>query len=477
MKIFSQEIKDGLKEKIQASASIAYSIPIESVKDSKLSLEIIKACKCDTEHKASEGLYPTKSILVSTVWNLNDDVFDPQETWPARSTPIDKPTNLEHDETKIVGHMVDSWPINDKGEIIPEETAVDELPDLYHIVNSAVIYTLWQDKERSDRAQKLIAQIEAGEKFVSMECLFKGFDYAVKSPDGSSHVIARSAETAFLTKHLRAYGGDGIYQGHKVGRLLRNITFSAKGYVDKPANPDSIILKGEEFSRSTTNQNSVVFQEDGVLIFSSKAAHELENQTMSDVNKVEELTKKIAELEAKSAADLKAANDKIAELTQSVDSGKAEVKTLSESLVAEKAKSDELVKSLDESKASLDKVNSELASVKASELKAKRISKLVAGKVTKEVAEAKVEKFANLNDEQFDIVADALIAAVAPVIDEDVDIDPNANTTPTDATVVVDKTEANGTQITTSEDETDKTQDTVKASIADWLKNKLELKD
>ena len=32
------------------------------------------------------------------------------------------------------------------------------------------------------------------------------------------------------------------YEDHKVGRLLRNITFSGKGFVEKPANPDSIIF-------------------------------------------------------------------------------------------------------------------------------------------------------------------------------------------------------------------------------------------
>jgi uncharacterized coiled-coil protein SlyX len=75
-----------------------------------------------------------------------------------------------------------------------------------------------------------------------MECLFAGFDYAVIDQAGGSKVIARNEESSFLTKHLRAYGGTGEYEGYKIGRSLRDISFSGKGLVSKPANPRSIIL-------------------------------------------------------------------------------------------------------------------------------------------------------------------------------------------------------------------------------------------
>jgi hypothetical protein len=58
---------------------------------------------------------------------------------------------------------------------------------------------------------RVLAEIAKGEWFVSMECLFKGFDYALKGRDGSTRVVARNEQTAFLTKHLRAYGGTGKY--------------------------------------------------------------------------------------------------------------------------------------------------------------------------------------------------------------------------------------------------------------------------
>jgi prefoldin subunit 5 len=77
-----------------------------------------------------------------------------------------------------------------------------------------------------------------------MECLFPDFDYALADAGGNSRVVARNKETAFLTKHLKAYGGRGVYGGERVGRVFRNLVFSGKGLVETPANPESEILRG-----------------------------------------------------------------------------------------------------------------------------------------------------------------------------------------------------------------------------------------
>jgi chromosome segregation ATPase len=63
--------------------------------------------------------------------------------------------------------------------------------------------------------------------------------------------VARDEASAFLTKHLRSYGGTGEYEGHKIGRLLRNVSFSGKGLVNNPANPRSVILtESNPFTRT-----------------------------------------------------------------------------------------------------------------------------------------------------------------------------------------------------------------------------------
>ena len=179
------------------------------------------------------AVYHVYSILVSTSWNKNDDVFDKDEVWASKDTPKYKPTNLEHNEKQIVGGIIDNWAVDENFNLIDTNIDHNNLPDHYHILVSSVIYKQWQDPEYRDRVFDLIDKIEAGDKYVSMESIFNGFDYAVIAPDGKHHILSRSDETAFLTQHLRSYGGTGSYQDHHIGRLLRNITFSGKGFVDK----------------------------------------------------------------------------------------------------------------------------------------------------------------------------------------------------------------------------------------------------
>ena len=66
---------------------------------------------------SDKDLYYVQSILVSSNWNKNDDIFDKAEVWAAKNTPEDKPTNLEHDENTIIGHIVSNWPIDESGEV------------------------------------------------------------------------------------------------------------------------------------------------------------------------------------------------------------------------------------------------------------------------------------------------------------------------------------------------------------------------
>jgi hypothetical protein len=435
MKVHKQEILDGIRDRILGDTSIAYAVQMEKSSNTEFSAAVLKAFASKSKAAVSDGLYPTKSILVSTVWNLNDDIFDPVEAWLARSTPEDKPTNLDHDEKKIVGHITGNWPVTEAGVIIADDTAIDELPELFHIVNSAVIYTLWEDKELVERTEKLIAEIEDGTKFVSMECRFRGFDYAVIAPDKTYHVIARNSQTAFLTKHLRAYGGTGEYDGYRVGRLLRSIAFTGKGYVDKPANPSSVILKGEEFSFSTIKQNDIVLNNDGVLFFSTQS--KLPESKKMDLEKLNsELNTKVGSL----TTELASAATKIAELEKALTASKSEVTVATEKTATEAAKAEALSKELAEVKKNNETLSTELTTIKAAELKGRRVAKLVDGGLVKDEAEKKVAVFAALSDEQFDVVAESLVAAVKAAKKDvaDTDVDPKADTTPTDATVVID---------------------------------------
>jgi hypothetical protein len=179
------------------------------------------------------------AILVSTGWNLNDDVFTPAEVWRARSSPLHKPMNDNHQAEKILGHIVQTRPLDKLGnEINTDENASP--PAEFDIEVAGVLYK--QFPELSERIDEIIVKAKAGEMFVSMEAWFPDFGYGVIDPaTGNTKLIDRNEETAFLTKHLRIYGGSGDYKGFKIGRVLKDIIFGAQGFVDKPANPDSVI--------------------------------------------------------------------------------------------------------------------------------------------------------------------------------------------------------------------------------------------
>ena len=253
---FKHEIDDGIADKVQTTASIAYCTPF-SIKEGKTETKesIGSIEKLLAENKDQNDLYYLESVLVSTNWNRNDDVFLSDVTWAARNTPEDKQFNFMHDENDIIGHITGSYVINKDGQVIADES--EETPKDFDIITTAVLYNSWMNEENKERMQRIIAEIDEDKWFVSMECLFAGFDYAVINTTGDQQLITRSEESSFLTKHLRAYGGTGEYEGYKVGRALRDISFSGKGLVSNPANPRSIILNSKSIAFSVSDISTI----------------------------------------------------------------------------------------------------------------------------------------------------------------------------------------------------------------------------
>lgn len=436
--IYSAEASvEGLADKIRANSSVAYCVPVQKAQGQRADIEKVLATltrQAAFASMTSEDLYLTQSILATTSWNKNDDIFSLEDTWAARATPINKPTNIGHVEAELVGHMTDTWCIDASGKVIANDTLVDELPDMFHLCNSAVIYTHWQDEALKTRTADLIQQIEAGQKYVSMECFFSNFDYGVKSSSGEFHVVKRDKSSAFLTKHLRAYGGKGVYDGYTVGRVMRNFVFSGKGYVDVPANPESIIFTDAstlKFSQASVENPfdksaGVSLSYSGILkACAQNEVQETEQTIMSaelDIlkNELTEVKASLknsenarAELAEKLAkADVAKYETQITELTAKVEAAtksKEEDKKAADKAKADLEASVAKVAELEKTKAELEK---SLATIETEKARAARISVLTEGGIEKSEAEKKVDLFANLNDDQFNAVASELVEAV-----------------------------------------------------------------
>jgi hypothetical protein len=433
MQIYKQEIADGLGQALAnikpvSIACKAQMLESEEILSKKL-MEKVLAAKSIPQSSDKQLLY-TKSLMVSTNWNSNDDIFFRDYAWAARKTPLYKPNNIDHIEDRIVGSIIDTWVIDNDGNVLADDTKVEDLPDLFHICNADVIYTHWQSQEKVEEVGRLVAEIKEGSKYVSMECLFPAFDYGILAPDNSFYIVARSEETSFLTKHLRSFGGVGEYEGHRVGRVLKDFNFSGKGYTSTPANPNSIIFgfsepKTDIVFASVSKENP--FSSNNSVLIScswnnSKAKENTDTKSSENKMSAELLTSLQAEL-AQVKAELKTAQEKIA--SANAENLQAKINELNEKLeAAYKVGEDEKKKAKekeDKSKADeleLNAVKAELV-VKANELnelklqvsKSNRVSILVSGGFSKEDAEAKLVTFASLNDEQFSVLAKELVEA------------------------------------------------------------------
>lgn len=429
MIVYKAERDANLAEMIQANCSVAYNAQVSlanAVDSGKLlnvdedKLKKILASSGQTGGSA-ECLHPLNTIMVSTGWNLNDDVFERVEMWAARNTPEDMPLNFEHKCSDIIGHIIGCNPVDTDYKIIEETKdgvilAVEDLPEKYHILTSAVLYKVWSDSKLQERMDKIIAEIPKGEWFVSMEALFSNYDYAIITPAGKQVVIARNEETAFLTKHLRAYGGTGRYKDNRVGRVVRNITFCGKGLVRKPANPDSIIFAkpsevfvGKTFAsyeqfldNSTTmgyiNNVTGSNQPRQESIQMSVTVEQLQAQLDSAKKQVDSLVAENATLKNETTEKLKA---QVATLA-------TDVKSRDEQLTAKANELAELNKKLEASEKSVKSATEELATVKAelgkvqaAELKTNRISSLVSAGVEKAEAEELFDMTSAMDAEKF----------------------------------------------------------------------------
>ena len=405
MKIYKSEIKDGLAEILSSDTSVACCAIAETYKPEKSTEEFSNLMEVIAENsnelsvaqnKEQIDLYYLKSILVSTGWNKNDDVFDPKELWAAKSTPEDKPFNFMHDEKDIIGHITGNKVVDYNGEEIDIET--DEVPETFNILTTSVIYTEWSDIDQRSRMQKIVSEIEDGKWFVSMECLFPDFDYALTASDGSTKVVSRDEASAFLTKHLRSYGGSGEYENYRVGRLLRNLSFSGKGLVSKPANPRSVILEGNDFfdeskaellTISSIRENTMSENNEKQVLDLQKelAEAKTENESLRD--------KVVAEKQAEFQTKVEALEAKISEKTEAnktlastLEEKEAEIATYSEKVEALTKENEGMIE--------------EVAVMKKKEAVMKRQAKLEEIGLDSEEAAATVGDFESVDEETFD---------------------------------------------------------------------------
>lgn len=384
-----------------SQASKSETLPERIVKHAQANIGGVNFKTPDTD-----DLYYTRSILVSTSANFNGDHFHPLETWAARHTPIDKPTNIDHDQGVIIGHITSQWVIDAQGNLVADDIPAEEIPEFYHIANGGVIYRKFpRNPELQEKSDFLVAQIEEGDMFVSMECTFTNFQYAVSEGE-NNYLVPRNEESSFLTKHLRAYGGTGEFEGMKISRSLMNINFTGKGYVEEPANKDSIIFakdKVSRFSFANLRSENPFSRTNGVQV--SCKADIGENIMADNQDRIKELEATVASLNEKLAeAGSKALNSKIEALENELAEAVANSNELQEQLEKEQTAKACMCGQVQELVEERDALKAELEKEAAKRVLAERVKALTDKGYSQEEAKAEVEVLKSLDDDTFAIV-------------------------------------------------------------------------
>ena len=483
MKIYPQEISDGIADLVQTSASVAYCAPATLCKvgDSD-SIAFADKIKAESANPKQVDLYYIKAVLVSTGWNKNDDVFTADATWAARSTPEDKQFNLMHNENDIIGHITGSYVINRDGD----KVEADEAPAEFDIITEAVLYNSWTEAENRQRMNQIIAEIEEGKWFVSMECLFAGFDYSVYDEEkGTASILERNEGSAFLTKHLRAYGGTGEYEGKKVGRSLRDISFSGKGLVAKPANPRSVIL---DASRASSISSDLLTLGGSDMSDTSVIEQQLAEVRSELASAKEECVTLQASLDE---ATSKEHTEAVAKLESDIAAQAEAVKTLEESVAEKDATITELQETIAKSEEDMKEKMEELRKMKKKEAVMKRKASLVEAGLEEDEAEEAVASYDEFDDAAFDAIVAAMAAMkkkmakhtpehkeedkeeAAPKKEKEVKAE-EAEAEEAEAEVAAEEAledvETSEATLVDASDETDELEAT-RASVAEWLEN------
>jgi hypothetical protein len=334
------------------------------------------------------------AILLSTGINRNDDVFLASEILPVRETGAHKPVNLEHDPKQIIGHMLRTFASEKDGSRIADNARPSNKS--FDITAEAVLYSfLFPDliEDIKDRA-------DCNNLFVSVEVWFKAFDFLV-----GNKLVKRNSQTASqLEGRLKVNGGEGFFEGKRVGRVLRDMIIGGIGVVRDPANPESIIKSVSSFDSEVVEE----IETDFICEDISCDSHTLDQTSKVDqVLEVELMNPKIIEEMAALASAIKAV----------AQSGEGSVDTESETVIdVENSQLQALASRIEV----LEKNNKELR-IKAEEEQFKteatvRANTLQKAGIPDEMLERHLTRCFRMTKDQFDEYVGLLVDTVNTVI-------------------------------------------------------------
>jgi len=163
------------------------------------------------------------NAAVVNKFNKNGDGMSTMTAIDYTPNFIHKPTNIEHDKQKIVGHIVDAGFSDNKTNEILSVESVKNKKNPFNIALGAVIYKS-VNKNFTDLVEKSLDPEDSAYKKVSAswEVGFSNFVLAVGSDNlEDAKIISDPEKISEMKGFLRSYGGNGkTDKGENIYRLI-----------------------------------------------------------------------------------------------------------------------------------------------------------------------------------------------------------------------------------------------------------------
>lgn len=312
------------------------------------------------------------------VANKNGDVIDTKTAIGVLNSFKSKFLNRNHDRDKIVGHIVNAQ-FSSMGEsnlLYPIDVA--ETKDPFNIALGGVVYKIVdsayakQVEESADEDSPRYNSISA-----SWELGLANYKIAMGSPNlKECQIIDNPKHIEELKKHLRAYGGNGIYNNAPIFRLIGEECLALGcGLVTNPAaNVKGLLTRKKEPETSRASFFNNFFDK-------NQKQSVTPNKTPQNMEKLEQILEEIKAhmIKDNTTKGFEAAiADKIREASESYTAKVNEAKASQEKAEKEaaelKASQEALAKDLAETKDKLAKIEAAASEKEAADLYSARMA-------------------------------------------------------------------------------------------------------
>lgn len=197
------------------------------------------------------------NAAVANLFNKNGDGIDGPTAVAIKDHFMHKPTNIEHQRDKVVGHIVGSSLSSYEENQISESSELLASDQPFNIALSAVVYK----SVNPDFASLIEKSTDESSEFhhkvsASWELGFNEYDIAVGSESLSeAKIVTDEGEKENLVKCLKCYGGSGKTEaGESVYRLIKGDIYPLGiGFTANPAaSVEGITMATDDLSEDLT---------------------------------------------------------------------------------------------------------------------------------------------------------------------------------------------------------------------------------